>query len=122
MSCCEVPAVVTLSGAGVTEVSMAVTLTGAAAREAPLSWLAVRALTPGGSLPALTLTGDRVTLVTQGALRVAVTGCTATDSKAVGSRCTLVTALPHHVGFTMTLTPHFITLPTEGALRVALTG
>lgn len=53
---------------------------------------------------------------------MAVTGCTTTDSKAVGSRCTLVTALPHHIGFTVTLTSHFVTLPTEGALRVALTG
>lgn len=44
---------------------MAVALTGAAAGEAPLAWLAVGALTPGGSLPALTLAYNWVTLVAQ---------------------------------------------------------
>lgn len=74
VSCCVVPAVFTLPGAGVTEVCVAITLTGAAAGEAPLTWLAVWALTPRGSLPALALACNWVTLVAHGALWVAVTG------------------------------------------------
>lgn len=69
-----VPTVCALPSAGVTDVCMAVTLTAAAAGEAPLAWLAVWALTPGGSLPALTLACNWVTLVAQRALWVAVTG------------------------------------------------
>lgn len=71
---CVVPAASALSCPGVTEVGVAVTLTGAAAGEAPLARLAVGALAPGGSLPARTLTCNRVTLVVEGALWVAVTG------------------------------------------------
>lgn len=55
VSCRVVPAVPALPGAGVTGVGVAVTLAGAAAGEAPLAWLAVRALPPGGSRPALAL-------------------------------------------------------------------
>lgn len=42
---------------------MAVALTGAAAGEAPLAWLAVRALPAGGSLLALALASNWVALV-----------------------------------------------------------
>lgn len=69
-----VPAVRTLSGAGVTEVGVAVTLAGAAAGEAPLARLAVGALASHGSGPALALARHWVTLVAQRALWVTVTG------------------------------------------------
>lgn len=47
---------------------------------------------------------------------------TAINSEAVGSWGALVTALTHHVGFTVAVTSHFITLTGEGALGVTLTG
>lgn len=74
MSCCEVSAASAFSRAGIAEVCMAVTLTGGAAGEAPLARLTVRALPPGGSLSALTLACNWVTLVAQWAVGVAVTG------------------------------------------------
>lgn len=52
---------------------------------------------------------------------MAVTGSTAIWSKAVSARCTLVTPLSNHVGFTATLTSDPVTLSTERPLRVALT-
>lgn len=72
--CRAVPAARALSGAGVTEVGVAVALAGAAAGEAPLARLAVGALAARGSGTALALARRWVTLVAQRALRVAVTG------------------------------------------------
>lgn len=76
VSRCAVPAASARPRPGLTDVCVAVALTGAAAGEAPLAWLAVRALAPGGSLSARALTCDRVALVAHGAVRVAVTSCT----------------------------------------------
>lgn len=74
VSCCVVPAVSTLPGVGVTYFCMAVTLTGPAVGETPLAWLAVWALTASGSLPAMALACNWVTLVAKWTLRVAVAG------------------------------------------------
>lgn len=68
-----VPTADALSGAGVTEVSVAIAMAGAAAGEAPLARLAVRALATRGPRTTLALARHRVTLVAQRALWVAVT-------------------------------------------------
>lgn len=73
MPCCTVPTGNALSGAGVTEVGMAVALAWAAAWEAPLARLAVGTLATCSSRTAQALASHRVTLVAQRALWVAVT-------------------------------------------------